>query len=235
MEGYEEMSSNSKLDIIEKIVTGLGKGHTDMNIGDLDDPVPENTFLSKPEVFSTDTLQDLFRTELEKVNGEIRIPEDRDDLEYKLIELIYGYKIEKCALADSDALNVLEVAEILKNRGVSIVEPGGNSIDISKADLGITGVDYAIADTGTLVVFSDDHTSRTFSLLPPVHIAFLKVGNILKDIHNLFYMLKETNRGITDQKSCLTFITGPSRTADIELNLTLGVHGPGKLIVFITR
>ena len=106
--------------------------------------------------------------------------------------------------------------------------------DLAKADIGITGADFAIADTGTLVLLSGPSQPRLTSLLPPVHIAILRKETIVADIHDLFRILGKSHEKNYDELcSCISFITGPSRTADIELNLTLGVHGPGRAIVVI--
>ncbi|MYK50126.1 MAG: hypothetical protein F4031_07540, partial [Candidatus Dadabacteria bacterium] len=70
-------------------------------------------------------------------------------------------------------------------------------------------------------------------LLPPVHISILEREKIVANIHVLFERLGEFYESYDKLCSCISFITGPSRTADIELNLTLGVHGPGRAILII--
>jgi L-lactate dehydrogenase complex protein LldG len=101
--------------------------------------------------------------------------------------------------------------------------------DQARADIGVTGCHAAIAETGSLVLLSGAGTARTVSLLPAVHVALLRPEDFVPTMAEYFAVdaTRMANR------SCCTFVTGPSRTADIELSLTIGVHGPGRLIVII--
>ena len=97
-----------------------------------------------------------------------------------------------------------------------------------RADIGITGVDYAIAETGTCVLIPSAGVSRLVSLLPPVHIAIVNRGQVLPSLDELFTMRR---RDFLDGKlgSYMNLISGPSRSADIEYTLVTGVHGPGEV------
>ena len=99
---------------------------------------------------------------------------------------------------------------------------------MEQADLGVTGVDYAIAETGTCVIIPRLGVSRLVSLLPPVHIALVERGQVLPSLDELFTLRRhdfvDGNLG-----SYMNLITGPSRTADIEYQLVTGVHGPGEV------
>ena len=99
---------------------------------------------------------------------------------------------------------------------------------MERADLGITGVDYAIAETGTCVIIPRAGVSRLVSLLPPVHIALVERGQVLPSLDELFTLRR---RDFVDGQlvSYMNLITGPSRTADIEYQLVTGVHGPGEV------
>jgi L-lactate dehydrogenase complex protein LldG len=97
------------------------------------------------------------------------------------------------------------------------------------ADVGVTGCDGAIAETGSLVLFSGRGRSRAVSLLPPVHLAVVKRQDLYFSMGEFFARAAAPLAG----EACCTFVTGPSRTADIELTLTLGVHGPGQVIVVV--
>ena len=92
------------------------------------------------------------------------------------------------------------------------------------ADVGITSADYALADTGTLVMLSSPQEARLISLLPPAHIAVVPRERILTGLDELFSVLPNP----AEQTSSMVLITGPSRTADIEQILVRGVHGPGQ-------
>ena len=95
------------------------------------------------------------------------------------------------------------------------------------ADVGLTGTDYALAETGSLVILPRRGLSRLVSLVPPVHIALVRPEEVLETLHDLFLLRRlEYHRSGGEMGSNLTFITGPSRTADIEMTIVQGVHGP---------
>jgi L-lactate dehydrogenase complex protein LldG len=97
------------------------------------------------------------------------------------------------------------------------------------AEIGVTGCDAAIAETGSLVVLSGPGKPRAASLLPPVHLCVVRMDDLGPSMGEFF---ATRAADIAAAANC-TFITGPSRTADIELTLTLGVHGPGEVIVVV--
>ncbi|MGH9632028.1 MAG: LutC/YkgG family protein [Bryobacteraceae bacterium] len=99
----------------------------------------------------------------------------------------------------------------------------------AESDFGITSADFALADTGTLVMLSSPQEARMISLLPPVHIALVPRENILSSLDELF-LLKPLP---AEQTSSMVLITGPSRTGDIEQILVRGVHGPGEIHVIV--
>jgi L-lactate dehydrogenase complex protein LldG len=99
----------------------------------------------------------------------------------------------------------------------------------AESDFGITGADYALSDTGTLVMLSSMQEPRMISLLPPVHIAIVPEQQILGSLDDLLSVLPHP----AEQTSSMVLITGPSRTGDIEQILVRGVHGPGELYVVV--
>jgi L-lactate utilization protein LutC len=97
------------------------------------------------------------------------------------------------------------------------------------ADVGITSADFALADTGTLVMLAGPAEARLISLLPPVHVAVVPRDRILSGLDELLAILPHP----AAQTSSMVLITGPSRTADIEQILVRGVHGPGEIHVVV--
>jgi L-lactate utilization protein LutC len=97
------------------------------------------------------------------------------------------------------------------------------------ADVGITSADYALADTGTLVMLASPAEARLISLLPPMHIAVVPKDRVLSGLDELLTILPRP----AEQTSSMVLITGPSRTADIEQILVRGVHGPGEIHVVV--
>jgi L-lactate utilization protein LutC len=111
------------------------------------------------------------------------------------------------------------------------VRPDDSPDAIGDAELGVTVADYALADTGTIVALASPDEGRLDSVLPPAHIVIVPTSVILPDMWALFAEVKR--RHLLENHSSMVFITGPSRTADIELTLTIGVHGPRCLRVLV--
>jgi L-lactate utilization protein LutC len=114
----------------------------------------------------------------------------------------------------------------LRAESVELVGPESPVETIAQAGAGVTGAEWGIAETATVVLPSGPGRPRLASLLPPLHLVILRAGRILPDLHALFL------RGGT-LPSSLTLITGPSRSADIGSVLILGAHGPTEVIVVL--
>lgn len=99
------------------------------------------------------------------------------------------------------------------------------------AAFGITGAHYALADTGTLVLFASREEARLISLLPPVHLALVAAERLLTGLDELLALVPQP----AERSSSMVLITGPSRTADIEQILVRGVHGPGQIHVIVVE
>jgi L-lactate dehydrogenase complex protein LldG len=95
----------------------------------------------------------------------------------------------------------------------------------AEAKIGISQMDWGKADTGTLVQDATQVEKRLVSTLPLIHIALIATGKILPDLPSVLTAIDPRQAGY------ISFITGPSRTADIERVLTIGVHGPERLII----
>ena len=103
--------------------------------------------------------------------------------------------------------------------------------DLFNLDVGITYAQAGIAETGTLVLDSSVERNRLVSLVPPVHIAILDAARIYATLGETLALLQSND----ELSPAITFITGPSRTGDIELTLTVGVHGPQELHVIVNQ
>jgi L-lactate dehydrogenase complex protein LldG len=99
---------------------------------------------------------------------------------------------------------------------------------VAAADLGLTGVDLAVAETGTLVLVSGGGRPRSTSLLPPYHVAVFDRSVLVESLAQVGVFLEAWHGDGQPPADggAINFITGPSRTADIELTLTRGVHRP---------
>jgi len=99
----------------------------------------------------------------------------------------------------------------------------------NKIDVGITTTRGGIADTGSLILWPDEHEPRLLSLVPPVHIALLKANEIYESLAQAIE-IQEWEQGMP---SNALLVSGPSKTADIQQTLAYGIHGPKELIVLI--
>jgi L-lactate dehydrogenase complex protein LldG len=124
------------------------------------------------------------------------------------------------------------LAEALAQAGVQVIHDDRDPRSLAHIPIGLTGAEAALAESATLVVRKRPGRSALASLLPPVHIALLPVSRVVPDMMSYFEQVGDAAAFIRDT-STLTFITGPSRTGDIEQVLTLGVHGPKELIVVL--
>jgi len=98
-------------------------------------------------------------------------------------------------------------------------------------DVGVTTAQAAIAETGTLVLDSSRERNRLVSLVPPIHIAIVDASSIFQTLGEALAFIHQDG----NISPAVTFITGPSRTADIELTLAIGVHGPQELYVIVNE
>jgi L-lactate dehydrogenase complex protein LldG len=100
--------------------------------------------------------------------------------------------------------------------------------------IGVTSADYCIAETGTLVLKTAPGNERTVSLLPSIHVTVIKLEQVIADFKELYTLLdkdlKDSPEGI---ENGMTFITGPSKTADIEATMVHGAHGPRELYIYV--
>lgn len=112
--------------------------------------------------------------------------------------------------------------------GVEVLAPDTPLDVLAQADAGITGADWGIAETATLILATAPAQPRMPSLLPPAHLAILRADHIVADLPALFMRPSA-------MPSALTFITGPSRSADVGLKPVLGAHGPMEVAVLLIR
>jgi L-lactate dehydrogenase complex protein LldF len=104
-----------------------------------------------------------------------------------------------------------------------------------KADMGISGANIAIAETGTLVLVTNEGNGRLVTTLPPIHVALVGIEKIVPTLDEATEVLKLLAPSATGQKASVyvSFTTGPSRSADIENSLTVGVHGPKEVHIVL--
>jgi L-lactate dehydrogenase complex protein LldG len=173
---------------------------------------------------SIDTEIQTFLSEVKKLSG-VGTNVLPSQIDSELKALIQEQNIRRATVWETPRLKLLGIAEILNSLGVNLVSPNAGKYEMATCDLGVTEADYLLPETGTLVLQSSAGKPRAVSLLPRVHLAIVRPEMLRADMHQVFAEAKE--------RHYLVFITGPSRTADIELTVTLGVHGPRNLYVWM--
>ena len=115
-------------------------------------------------------------------------------------------------------------------------QAAGIEIDARAAEgtdaVGITSAFCAIAETGTLLTLSGPRTPATTSLLPETHIAVVRTGRMVRSMEDAWKLLRD-EQGANFMPRAANFISGPSRTADIEQTLVLGAHGPYRVHIVL--
>ena len=173
---------------------------------------------------STDAEIEKFLNEVRKLSGvgqRLSPPE----IDPALKALVEEQNIKKATAWETPHLRQLGVTEMLNSLGVGLVSPNAGKDEMALCDLGITEADFLLPETGTVVLRSSALQPRAVSLLPRVHLAIVRPEMLRADMHQVFAETKHDHYSV--------FITGPSRTADIELTVTLGVHGPRHLYVWM--
>jgi len=155
-------------------------------------------------------LSTALKEAIEEYNGKkIVVSNDIRNTEYKLDE--FYHEIEKegkvvCYWDKSDKKNNLSFAE--------------------EADVGITFSDITLAESGTVILFNNKNNGRSLSLLPKTYISIIPKHTIVPRMTQAVREIRESYIKERKIPTCISFITGPSNSADIEMNLIVGVHGP---------
>jgi L-lactate dehydrogenase complex protein LldG len=148
-----------------------------------------------------------------------------------VVEIIRAAGADRVLAWSEEAVGVAGLGAALRDAGIAWHEPeaGVHPSAYRDFEVGLTGADAGLADSGALVVTSGPGRPRSASLVPPVHVALLPIERLYADMAAFWAAHPDATRS----SSNLVFIAGPSRTADIELTLTLGVHGPRALHVVL--
>jgi len=156
-----------------------------------------------------------FIAELTRVDGKV-IRTTEEDVTQKVIDFLHTREIEHIHL-EPDFLN----EDLLKQAGINVSHERNASLEV-----GVTKAICGLADTGSILEADGEGGKLFASLLPETHLAVLSESNIHPSLENAIHLTRGTKSAV--------FITGPSRTGDIEMSHTVGVHGPGEVVVFLT-
>lgn len=197
---------------------------------------PSLSLPDRPPAVSCDTLASRFLAELNRLGGHgIRVASLSEAVEYVRRVAAGGPLV----MWDDPLLTGLGLPEALARDGleVTVWDPnmgrGAAKALAASSRTGITGATWGVAETGTIVLPTGPRQGRLVSLLPPVHVALLPEDRLLPSIAELFRTLATEARSGAALPSSLALATGPSRSADIENDLTIGVHGPVEVHVVL--
>mgnify|MGYP002622525951 CR=1 FL=1 len=193
---------------------------------------------------SPDGLLTRFEAEVKRLSGEV-YPVDGDAAAAEcLLTLLDALQVQEVCAWHFKHIPVKKLATTLREAGVRVVYPDiHQEADARRREIerleqitvGITGADAVAAATGTLIVSAGPGKSRIPTVLPPVHIAIVRQSQIVPRVES--WLADVRDNGSTDLlgRANICFISGPSRTADIEKQLVLGVHGPRQVKVIVVR
>lgn len=177
------------------------------------------------------TAVERFRQALEAVAGHCLVVRGEAEAAEALRRVAEQRGARRVAVSDSPlARRVVGLARL----AAEVLETAAPAEDLFDCDLGVTGAQWAVAETGTLVLESDAERHRLASLVPAAHVALVEARRVRQTLGEVLRDLSDRGGGGgVDLSRAVTFVTGPSRTSDIELTLAIGVHGPAELYVII--
>lgn len=228
---------------LNRIAEKLGRSR----LADINKPVwprhPSDQTLQKE---TQDQLASQFEQELTKLGGQVIRVESLDTLPTAIhswlravdVQNIVSWKhTSPCGISMLDALQQYkpEPADDSSRFNLTVWDEDSEQGDLwqatRQADVGFTIAEHGIAETGSIVLYNRGAAGRSVSLLPTRSASILQAKDIVPRITQVFAQLDTR----VNQYSCINVITGPSRSADIEMDLSIGVHGPGQLVVFLVE
>lgn len=186
-------------------------------------PFPQSEGNSSVYHPSTQELEVEFAEQFSKLLGRFAYCVDVNDLNNQLASLIVTQKWTKVFCNEPKLASRLPAATIAAPLYT----------DLPSCDVAITSCECLIARTGSMVLSAAQASGRTTSVYAPIHICIATVDQLVYDLKDAFQLLKE--RYGNQLPSMISFATGPSRTADIEKTLVVGVHGPKEVYVFLVE
>ncbi|MCB0697140.1 MAG: lactate utilization protein [Chitinophagaceae bacterium] len=213
-------TSKSKENILARIRKELNKASVSM-------PYPELEKRQSDKIYTSSGMSDeeKFAESFNALGGKFVFCANKEELVDKLYSLHENRGWKKMLCSEQDIL------EALNTGGSSIaLSSQGNPED---AEACITGCELLVARTGSVILSSRQNMGRTSSVFYPVHIIVAYTGQVVHDIGDAINTMKKKYG--SDMPSMINLNTGPSRTADIEKTLVVGVHGPGEVFCFLVN
>lgn len=216
--------------MLSGIASALGRKH-----GTIPDSLAPSLDFSSSSLCEADLIE-RFKEEATRIGARVAEVDGLDDISGYVLNLFNSIAGDGIGLSDAVQRDWPTMPVFLRTNAARVVAPlaNGSNLDdyrrsLMDVSIGVTSADYAIAETGTLVLTSGGEHHRLLSLLPPVHVCVLSATSLVFSFSDLLQVI-----GVKPPSS-LTCITGPSRTADIEHTVTLGVHGPREVHILLKQ
>jgi len=171
----------------------------------------------------------IFKQQYESLAGVVHLAKNQDEVLETLRRILKEENTDLVSTADLPAEILTAFKDQSAKNGIEILEPPYQRDTlpqrIDDAKVGVSKVEFAIADTGSIVEFSTNDAVRLVSTLPDTHIALVDAKDIVETLEDAAPRIKKFLQA-NGEGATVTTISGPSRSGDIEMRLTLGVHGP---------
>ncbi|MHA6259101.1 LutC/YkgG family protein [Sporosarcina sp. CAU 1771] len=225
------MSIQNRDPFLDKLASRLGRPR-------ITEPVKRPTWSLSPQWdvykdYSQDELVDVLEKQCKVIHTHFKRT-TLANLSVLLKEVIQAHDGNK-VIAANDQRNAKFGLDLiykeLQSSGVDIRQwdasiGKANQVFAERADIGITFSDVTLAESGTVTLFNDKDNGRSISLLPRVHVVIIPKSTIVPRMTQAVKQIHDANQQGEAVPSCISFISGPSNSADIEMNLIVGVHGP---------
>jgi L-lactate dehydrogenase complex protein LldG len=198
----------------EKLLVNSTRNQENLDTEESSPEIENHKIITKPE-----DLIKRFAEELRALSGEITLC-TANDLSERVFEQLEEYGVTSILSWDEQHLPS-GLVDSLQSKGIQVSQDFDPGLKV-----GLSGSEAGIANTGTLVLSSDQGKPQYVSLIPEIHFAIIRAADIKE---NLYQVIDASE---LKEASMSTLISGPSRTADIEMTLTIGVHGPRQVHVF---
>jgi L-lactate dehydrogenase complex protein LldG len=191
---------------------------------------------------SPDALLERFSREMKALRGDVFPVEGDDAAIQQVLDRLAAHEAKRILAWDFACIPLIGLEAAIRAAGIEIVQPDAhadNRTDVlalsETAQASLTGADAVAATTATLVFSTAPGRGRIPTVLAPVHIAVITLDQIVTRVESWIARQRETGLEVFRASANVCFVSGPSRTGDIEMQLILGVHGPGKLEVIVKR
>jgi L-lactate dehydrogenase complex protein LldG len=209
-------TSSSREEILQRIAAAQSG-----RLAFVNKPASDSVEIYKPILPDAITC---FKNELEAINGQCVLCETEEDIYVQLKKLVNQKGITSIFCRDT------YISNQLNQHNINTTE---EETDFELMSAGITGCEFLVARTGSVVVSSASESGRQMNVFPPIHIILAHVSQLLNYPVDALDAIQE--KYADTLPSTISTITGPSRTADIEKTLVLGAHGPKELVVFLSK